>query len=57
MELTNFSAPDGSAMAGEVFVGLDSVPEDLEHKVPRQVQSDLEKYQLSLTTGPEGRGW
>ena len=56
MELTDFSAPDGSAMAGEVFVGLDSVPEDLEHKVPRQVQSDLEKYQLSLTTGPEGRG-
>ena len=56
MELTDFAATDSSVMTGEIFGGLDSVNEDLEHKVPRQVQGDLERYQLSLTTSPEGRG-
>ena len=56
MELTDFAATDSSVMTSEIFGGLDSVPEDLEHKVPRQVQGDLERYQISLTTSPEGRG-
>ena len=53
IEMTDISI---DAAQGDFFTGLDSVPEELETRVPRQVQYDLEAYQLALVSSPDGRG-